>query len=270
MIFKVAHFCREREDVEVPIHPDETLDSLLDRKLRIIQERKGYRFSIDAILLAQFCRLKKRDKVIDLGTGNAVIPVLLTTRGVAAHVVGVEIQGDLIEMARRNVVINNMQGRITLVHRDVRDLPDRLDKASFDVAITNPPYRPVEAGRINPHPQKALARHEIFGSLKDMVQVASFLLRPRGRFHVIYPASRTVDMLLVLRESDLEPKRIQVVHSNAKQDAKLVMAEAVKGGRRELRVLKPLFVNDIEGHSTEEMERIYATFEGLGENCFDN
>lgn len=248
--------------MEVPIHPDETLDSLLNKKLKIIQKRKGYRYSIDAILLAHFCHLKKANEVIDFGTGNAIIPILLVTQSAAAQIVGVEIQAELIDMARRNIVINNMEGRIILIHRNVRDLPGCLDKASFDVAISNPPYRPVRTGRVNPHPQKALARHEILGSLRDMAQIASFLLRPMGRFYVIYPASRTVDMLLILRESDLEPKRIQNVHSNAKEDAKLVMAEGVKGGRRELRVLKPLFVYDLGGRYTKEMERIYSMFQG--------
>lgn len=258
MIVKVAHLHGERRELDLPVHPDETLDTLLSKGLRIIQKRKGYRYSIDAILLAHFCHLKKGNRVIDLGTGNAIIPILLAARGLAGQIVGVEIQAELIDMARRNVVINEMQGRISLMQRDARDLPDCLDKASFDVAITNPPYRPVRNGRVNPHLQKALARHEILGSLEDMARVASFLLRPRGRFYVIYPTSRMVDMLLTLRKSDLESKQIQIVHSNATEDAKLVMAEAVKGGRRELRILRPLFVYDLEGRYTPEMEKIYT------------
>lgn len=258
VIVKVAHLRDEGRELEVPIYTDETLNSLLSEKLKIIQKRKGYRYSIDAILLAHFCHLKRGNHVIDLGTGNAIIPILVATRGLPIQIVGVEIQEELMDMARRNVAINDLEGRISLIHRDVRDLPDCLDKASFDVAITNPPYRRVRSGRVNPDPQKALARHEILGSLKDMARVASFLLRPTGRFYAIYPASRMVDMLLILRESDLEPKRIQIVHSNAGEDAKLVMAEAVKGGRRELRVLKPLFVCDLEGRPSQEMEEFYA------------
>lgn len=257
------------ENVEVPIHPDETLDSPLRKKLKIIQKRKGYRYSIDAILLAHFCHLQKGNQVIDLGTGNAIIPVLLAAHGVVGRIVGVEIQAELIDMARRNVVINHMEGRISLIHHDVRHLRDCLERASFDVAISNPPYRPVRTGKVNPQPQKALARHEILGSMKDMARAASFLLRPRGRFHVIYPASRAVDMLLTLRETDLEPKRVQVVHSNSKEDAKLVMAEAVKGGRRELRILKPLFVYDLEGRYTKEMERVFSMLQASLDGSVD-
>jgi len=251
--------------LEAPIQPDETLDSLLDKDLKIIQKRRGYRYSIDAILLAHFCRLRRGDKVIDLGTGNAIIPILLAARGEAAQIVGVEIQGDCLDMAYRSLALNKMQERIRLIQGDVRDLPGDLMKASFDVAISNPPYRPVQSGRVNPYPQKALARHEILGSLKDMAQAASFLLRPRGRFHVIYPASRTADMLLALRESGLEPKRIRIVYANAKEDARLIMAQAVKGGRTEMQVLKPLFVYDTDGCYTREMQKIYGLFQGSSE-----
>jgi tRNA1Val (adenine37-N6)-methyltransferase len=248
----------------VSIRPDETLDGPLEGELRIIQKREGYRYSIDALLLSNFCRLKKGDIVVDLGTGNAIIPILLATRNVTNQFFGVEIQQELIEMAHRSVAINNMEGRINLIHCDVRDLERRLEKASFDVAISNPPYRPVQAGRVNPHPQKALARHEIRGSLKDMARIASFLLRSMGRFYVIYPASRTVDMVILLRESDLEPKRIQMVHANAKEDAKLVMAEAVKGGRREVKILKPFFVYGLKGGYTAEMKKIYSSIKAPG------
>ena len=265
MIVKGAQSGRKRKELEVSIHGDETLDALVNTRLKIIQKKRGYRYSIDTILLAHFCKLKRGDRVIDLGTGNAVIPMLLATQSLAAQIVGVEIQAELIEMARRNVMINHMGGKIVLMHQDVRDLPKFLDKASFDVVISNPPYRPVGTGRVNPDRQSALARHEILGSLKDMVKVASFLLRVSGRFYVIYPSSRTVDMLLILRESNLEPKRIQIVHSNAKEDARLVMAEGVKGGRRELRVLKPLFVYDPDGRHTKEMEGIYSRLQGSTE-----
>ena len=247
--------------MKVPIFPDETLDRLLSKTLKIIQKRKGYRYSIDAILLAHFCRLRRGDHVIDLGTGHAVVPLLLARRGLASRIVGVEIQATLMDIARRNVAINNMEEKITLMHRDVRDLSGSLDGASFDVAITNPPYRPVQTGRLNPDPQKAVARHEIHGSLQDMVRVAAFLLRPKGRFYLVYPASRTVDMVLTLRESELEPKRMQVVHSRSGDRAKLILAEAIKGGRRELTILNPLFVYDQAGRYTKEMKEIYTTLQ---------
>ena len=261
VVVKVAHLRDERNELEVPIHPDETLETPLNKKLRIIQGRNGYRYSIDAILLAHFCRLHEGNHVIDLGTGNAIIPILLATRGFTERIIGVEIQADLVDAARRNVLINGLTERIDIIHCNVRKLRDYLDRASFDVAISNPPYRSIRSGRINPHPQKAFARHEILGSLKDMARAASFLLRPRGRFHVVYPASRMVDMIVTLREFSFEPKRIQLVHSNVGEDARLVLAEAVKDGRGELKVMEPLFVYDPEGRYTPEMERIYSAFQ---------
>jgi len=230
--------------------------------LRIIQKRKGYRYSIDAILLADFCRLKKAENVIDLGTGNAIIPLLLATRNPTNRIVGVELQAELVDMAHRNIALNDLEERIELVHQDVKNLPGSLEPAAFDVAVTNPPYRPVQAGRVNPQREKALARHEILGSLEGMARIASFLLRPMGRFYLIYPASRTVDMLLTLRKTDLEPKRLRLIHSTSREKAKLVMAEAVKAGRKELQILRPLFVHDLDGHFTEEMERIYTMSQG--------
>lgn len=265
MIVKVAHFYPERDKLEVSIRPDETVNGLLNGKLRILQKRKGYRYSIDAILLARFCRLKRGDSVIDLGTGNAIILILLATRRLAGRLVGVEIQEELIDMAHRNVAMNGLQENIHLIHRDVKDLPGCLEQTSFDVAISNPPYRPVRTGRLNPNRQKALARHEILGSLKDMARAGSLLLRSMGRFYVIYPASRTVDMLAILRDVDLEPKRVQVIHSNTKEDAKLVMAEAVKGGGKELSILRPLFLYDLNGHPTKDMKRIHAMFHDPGD-----
>jgi tRNA1Val (adenine37-N6)-methyltransferase len=246
--------------VDVLIHPDETLDSPLNKKLKIIQKKKGYRYSIDAILLAHFCHLQKGDKVIDLGTGNAIIPILLATRRIADRIVGVEIQEELIDAARRNVAINKMEEQISVIHGDVRGLSGCLEGSSFNVTISNPPFRPTRTGRVSPDRQKALARHEILGSLEDMARISSFLLRPGGRFHIIYPTSRAVDMFVGLRSSGLEPKRVQFVHSNASEDAKLVLAEAVKGGRKELKILEPLFVYDLKGHYTAQMEEIYSTF----------
>ena len=251
-----------RQSVEVPIFSDETLDRPLNGTLKIIQKRKGYRYSIDAILLTHFCRLREDDQVIDLGTGHAIIPVLLAAKGLASRIIGVEIQEELLNMARRNIAINRMEDRITLIHRDVRDLPTCLERSSFEVAVTNPPYRGIQKGRLNPDPQKAAARHEIHGSLRDMAQAAAVLLRPKGRFYVVYPASRTVDMLLTLRESGLEPKQLQVVHSRAGERARLVMAEAIKGGRREVKILTPLFVYDRGGQYTKDMEKVYTTLGG--------
>jgi tRNA1Val (adenine37-N6)-methyltransferase len=270
VILKEARFLMMRRELAVPVYPDETLDKSRNERLKIIQKRRGYRYARDSILLASFCHLGRGNRVIDLGTGSAIIPILLATQNVATQFTGVEIQSELIDVARRNVKINGMEGRISLIHGDVRELPNCIEAESFDVAISNPPYHPVRTGRINPHRPKAFARHEILGSLDDMVRVARFLLRPHGRFYVIYPGPRLVDMLLTLRKSNFEPKGLQNVHANIKTGAKLVMAEAVKDGGRELRILEPLFVYDHEGRYTLEMERIYNRFQSQGRNFFDN
>ncbi len=256
MIVRIADFAIEEKGLDVPVKWDETLEDLSWENLKIIQKKKGYRYSMDSILLAHFCQLKNGNGVIDLGTGNAIIPLILARRNLTIQIVGVEIQVELIDMAHRNILINEMENRISLFHRDVRELTGHFEKATFDVAITNPPYRSIPSGRLNRRSQKALARHEILGSLTHMAQVASHLLRPTGRFYAVYPASRIVDLFNSLMGSDLEPKRVRMVHSNSREEAKLVMIEATKGGKRELRVMPPLFVYDLDGRYTADMEGI--------------
>jgi tRNA1Val (adenine37-N6)-methyltransferase len=234
-------------------HRGETLDTLFDGTLRIFQSRAGYRFSLDALLLAQFVTIKRREKIVDLGTGNGVIPLVLATVHRSATVTGVELQPAMIERARRNVQLNGLERRIQILSGDVRAAERIAAAASFDVAVCNPPYRKPSSGRLSPNDEKQIARHETQGDLGDFLRAGASLLRPKGRMAIVYSAGRCVDLLSAMREARIEPKRMRLVHSFAGVEASMVLVEGVKGGRSGIEVLAPLTIYRRGKKYTEEV-----------------
>jgi len=238
----------------IKLSDDETLDQLAG-ELKFIQPRQGYRFSIDAVLVSFFIG-DFAPKVIDLGTGCGVIPMLLVKRGVVGKVVGVEVQERLFQMAGRNVEINQMQSQVEIWHLDLRQLKDICPANSYDLVVTNPPFRKIKSGRINPRAEKAIARHEVLCSLEELAQIASFLIRPKGKLVLIYPASRLADMIYTMRSNNLEPRRLRMVHSNPNSGAKLILLECCQGGGVQMEVEKPLYIYQKENIYTEEVNRM--------------
>ena len=221
---------------------EETLDTLFDGKIKLFQSRSGYRFSLDALLLAHFATVKGRDKVIDLGTGSGVIPLILARLHSYVSITGVEFQPAMTERARRNIKINGLEGRILICQGDVRSIGAVAPPASVDVAVCNPPYRKAGSGRLSPDDEKQIARHEIRGELGDFLSAGALLLRPRGRIALIHLAGRAVDLLSSMRRMGLEPKRLRMVHAHDGAAAALVLVEGVKSGRSGLEILPPLIV----------------------------
>ena len=224
--------------------PDETLDTFFNGKLQILQKKKGYRFSVDAILLSQFVRIRKDERVIDLGTGSGILLLLLSHTTKAHSFVGIEIQKGLAECARKNVVLNHLDGRISILRQDFRELTRTFPPGSFDVVLSNPPYRKYRSGRVNPLMEKAVARHEIEGTLEDLISMASYLLPPKGRCYLIFPALRTVDLFVGLRDGKLEPKRLQFVHPRIEEEAKFILTESIKTSGVELKIMNPLILRE--------------------------
>ncbi|HSB07625.1 MAG TPA: methyltransferase [Thermodesulfobacteriota bacterium] len=222
---------------------DETLDHFFDGTLPILQKKRGYRFSIDTILLSQFIRLRNNEKAIDLGTGCGILCLLLSKTTKAKSFVGIEIQKSLAELARKNVILNCLEDRISIFHQNFKKSKEIFPPGSFDVVFSNPPYRKNLTGRINPSQEKAIARHEIKGTLDELVQVAAHLLPTKGRCYLIYSASRAIDLLVALRDHNLEPKKLQFVHPRKAEDATLIQVESVKGGGMELKIVEPLFLD---------------------------
>lgn len=236
----------------------ETLDALFNGRLTFYQSRAGYRFSLDALLLADFATIRSGDRVVDLGTGNGVVPLVLADLHKTIRVTGVELQKSLLERARRNVAANRLESRVEIIPGDVRRWKEIAAPASFDAAVCNPPYRKAGSGRLNPDAERQLARHEVSGGLKEFLAAGSFLLRAKGRMALVYPALRAVDLLAAMRHGGLEPKRLRLVHSFAGAQASLVLVEGVKGGRSGLEVLTPLTIYRRGKEYTDEVAALIA------------
>ena len=225
---------------------DETLDTFCDGDLKVIQKKRGYRFSLDAVLLSQFIKIRKNERVIDLGTGCGILPLLLSRTTKAHSFVGIEIQKELVECAQKNISLNHLEDRISILHLDYRKLKGSFAPGSFDVVVSNPPYRKYRTGRLNPSMEKAIARHEINGSIEDLIFMASYLLPPKGKCYLIFPALRTVDLFVALRGRKLEPKRLQFVHPRVGEEAKFILTESVNASGVELKIMEPLILHEIQ------------------------
>lgn len=226
-------------DGQIPLKEDERVDPFLNGSLRLIQSRRGYRFSIDAVLLADFATVYPEDRVVDLGTGCGVILLILLRSKPIARAVGLEIQSELASQAVRNARLNGFAGRMDTIRADLRRLPFRPGWA--DVVTVNPPYGQVRTGRINPDPRRAIARHEVLASLEDILRAARHLLRRRGRLAMIYPVGRLGELLIRMRDHGLEPRRLQFLHPSPDSHAKLALVEASAGGRPGVQIAPPIF-----------------------------
>lgn len=233
-----------------------TTDSLFCSRLKIVQKKKGYRFSVDAAILAHHVRLRATDVGVDLGTGCGVIPLILSLQTPSAHIYGIEIQKDLAELASRNVLLNQMEENITIIHGDMKDFKSYLTPGTVDVVFSNPPYREVLSGRINPESERAVARHEIKACLSDVLSAAEGLLKPSGRLVMIYPADRAIDLVLHMRAYKLEPKRLRFIHPNELSEAILIVAEGTKYGNPGLKVDSPIMIYKPDGGYTDEVKQI--------------
>lgn len=234
-----------------------TCDALFQGKLLFYQHQKGYRFSLDAVLLAGLTKVTGGDRIVDLGTGCGVIPLILAHRGQGREWVGVEIQPELADLARRNVEINGGDPRIGIMELDFRDISGRLPAAGFDLVLSNPPYRRLHTGRVNTDRQRALARHEFTASVTDVFTAGNHLLPAAGRLAVIYPAARLAHLLLIAREHGFSPKRLTVIHSNQQSPGRLVHLECLKAGGDELRIEPPLYIYEADGQYTKTLQALY-------------
>ncbi len=236
----------QRMPLELRPGAGETLDSVCGGEVKVLQRRRGYRFTLDPVLLAHFAVYEAgvvRGRLMDLGTGCGIIPLILTRRLGCESITGLELQPRLFSLAERNVHLNRCEREVSLVRGDIRCVDRLFPKASFSQVLCNPPYRAREQGRISLDMEKALARHEISCELRDVVHAAAYLLNCRGSFCVVYPASRLSELMAVLRAEKLEPRTARMVHSRAGRPAKLVLMHAVKRAPSGLTVLPPLVIH---------------------------
>jgi tRNA1Val (adenine37-N6)-methyltransferase len=229
---------KKNQSSRVPLKPGESIDAFMDGRLRLIQSTKGYRFSVDAILLSRFVTTRQGDWVVDLGAGCGIVGLMLLLARPLGRVVCLEIQAALADQALRNAVLNGLNKKMSVILGDIRHPP--LSASIADVVVCNPPYRPARSGRINPDPERAVARHEILVSLHDILSAAVRLMKPKGRIAMVYPAGRLADLTVRLRSFGLEPKRMRILHPGPEEEAKLVFVEAIRGARGGLKILSPL------------------------------
>ena len=241
----------------IPKRRELTADSFFNGRIRVKQDRKGYRFSIDAVILSHHVQPRPGDALIDLGTGCAIVPLILAYRHPDIYVRGIELQPSLAEIARINVAENRLQAQIEIYCMDLRLLDQRALAPPADIVTANPPFRKRNSGRLNPDRQSAVARHEIESTLPEVAAAACRLLRNGGRFVVVYTADRTTDLLCGLRAAGIEPKRCRMVHSKRGGRAGLVLVEGVKGGRPGITVAAPLVIYQADGSHTEEIEAMF-------------
>jgi tRNA1Val (adenine37-N6)-methyltransferase len=235
---------------------DITLDSIRD--IQVYQPKRGYRFSVDALLLYDFVNLKHVKRIGDLGAGSGIVGIILAKRYPKAEVTLFEIQNTLASLAESNIILNHLEDRVKVIRGDLRTPHAlRITPHDYDLLVSNPPFRRLKSGRISEGDEKAIARHEIKLRLHELIAVASYLLRAKGRFCIIYHPSRLAELLEILKKRDLEPKRLRFVHSNISSEAKMILLEAVKGGKKGLKVEKPLYIYKNDGSYTDEIKEIY-------------
>jgi tRNA1(Val) A37 N6-methylase TrmN6 len=241
----------------------ERLDDLLTHGLRIIQSDEVFSFSLDAVLLARFCTVPVRGAILDLCSGNGVIPLLLTTR-TRANIVGVELQRRLADMAMRSVRWNGLDGQIRIIQGDLREAHLTLGYGRFDLVTVNPPYLPATGYDTNKNEYFALARHEIACTLEDVIAACSRQVKSGGKVAMVHRPARLADVISLMRKYRLEPKRMRLVHPRSGQEANIVLIECIRDGGPELRVLPPLVVHADNGAYGPELMRVYyGDSEGL-------
>lgn len=234
------------------------MDDLQRNGYQIIQNPSKFCFGMDAVLLSGFAKVKEGEKVLDIGTGTGIIPILLAAKTPGQHFTGLEIQPESADMARRSVALNHLEEKISIVEGDVREADQLFSAASFDVITSNPPYMTGSHGLVNPDMPKAIARHEICCTLEDLVSQTEKLLRPGGRFFMVHRPFRLAEIMTVLTAHHLEPKRMRLVYPFVDKEPNMVLLECIRGGKPRITVEKPLIVYKEPGVYQDEIYTIYG------------
>lgn len=233
------------------LRPGERLDDLQIGGLELIQDPKKFCFGVDAVFLSDFVRVRPGENVLDLGTGNGIIPVLLSAKTEARHITGLEIQADTAEMARRSVAHNHLEDRIDIVTGDIKEAAELFKPAFFDVITINPPYMLADHGMRNPDDAKAIARHEVLCSLDDILRESMRLMQDKSRFYMIHRPFRLTEIMIKMHQYKIEPKRIRFVHPYIDKEPAMVLIEGVRGAKPRVTVEPPLIIYDRNGTAEE-------------------
>lgn len=237
---------------------NERIDDLEYKNLKIIQNKDGFCFGIDSILLSDFAsEIKDESKVIDLGTGTGIIGILLCAKTKLSKMIGVEIQKEVYEMAKRSIKLNKLEDKFQVINENIKNLQNKLEIGTFDAVVTNPPYKKEGTGITNENEKKLISRHEITATLEDFIKASNKLLKDKGTLYMVHRPDRLADIIETLRKYKLEPKTIRFVHPSIGQKANLVLIKAIKNAKPFLKVEDPLYVYKENGEYTYEILKIY-------------
>ena len=240
------------------VKDDETLDDLQLKDIYIIQKKEGFRFGVDAVLLANFANVKRKHRVMDLCTGTGIVPLIIKGKREPQKIVGLEIQEEFVEMAKRSLEINNFTEDIEFIQGDLKDKKLLKSFEKFDIVTVNPPYKLENSGIVNPKDKYAIARHEVMCNLENVIEASRILLKDNGRLYMIHRPERLADIFCTMRKYKIEPKRVRMIHPNTKKAANIVLVEGQRDGGVYLKWEPPFYVYNDDGSFSDEINKIYG------------
>jgi len=239
------------------INKDETCEDLQLEGLKIIQKSEGFRFGVDAVLLADFAKGIFSNKTLDLCSGSGIIPTILSAKTKTVEFFGLEIQQEICDMAVRSAKMNGLSEKIKFHCGDLRQAEMIYGKRQFNLITCNPPYMPVGTAIMNDADTKIISRHEIMCNLEDVIKASSMLLVQKGHLLLVHKPARLTDIICLMRKYEIEPKRIRLVHKKTDSEPSLILVDGAYKGGKELRILPPLFLYNDDGSETDDLKRIY-------------
>ncbi len=243
---------------KIELKENERIDDLEYKGLKIIQNKEGFCFGIDSVLLSDFAKnIKKDSVVVDIGTGTGIISILLSKKAEIKKIYGIEIQEEVADMAKRSVKLNDLQDKIQIINKNIKNIFEEIEPNKIDAIVTNPPYMKLNTGAKNEEIKKLISRHEVECNLEDIIKISYKLLKSKGEFYMVHRAERIVDILYNLRKYKLEPKEIRFIHSKVGKEPNLVLIKAVKDAGEHLIIDSPLVVYNNDGTYTDEILKIY-------------
>lgn len=244
----------------IELKENERIDDLQYKGLKIIQDITGFCFGIDSVILSDFAKeIKNGSTVVDLGTGTGILGILLCGKTNASKIIGVEIQTNVADMAKRSIKLNNLENKFDIINSDIKDIIKNniIQKNTIDIIITNPPYKEIGKGIINNNKKKLISRHEISAKLSDFIEISKELLKNNGILYMVHKPERLVDIIFEMRKNKIEPKEIKFVYPSRGKEANLVLIKGIKGANKFLKIKEPLYIYRENGIYTEDILKIY-------------
>lgn len=243
----------------IKLNKNEVIDDLEFKNLKIIQNKDGFCFGIDSVLLSDFAKnIKNNSTVLDLGTGTGIISILLCGKTKLKKITGIEIQKEVCEMAGRSIKLNDLADRFEVLNENILNLNNIFEKNSIDVIVTNPPYKKKNSGITNENEKKLISRHEVTADLEDFIKISKDLLKDKGEFYMVHRPERLVDILGLMRKYKIEPKLLTMVYSNVDSEPKMILIKGIKNAKPFLEVTKNLYIYNKDGKYTKEVMKIYG------------